>query len=243
MRFSPLVIAVLGTANAERRLGRGLENLPDGEGCFLGGECASGRCEQASRWSLSRVCMPALSIGESCNEDNDCASGACNGGYFSQVCVECESNEDCEGHGESLPGTLPKAFCYTGDAARGPYCSEWKNGHPIGKEGYPVWLGTEDDPPVMMPRHIIDGPAMSLVWHFDLNNQIGGEATSNAFSANATHIKIPLNTKLLAGYSMRNHIFDEHETGILSVKYANNPVSIVTPYAIAWSAEKVRPAM
>ena len=156
--------------------------------------------------------------------------------------MECETHEDCEGRGFSSPGELPKAFCYTGDAERGHYCSEWRNGHPIGSEGYPLlplWLDATDEPPFMMERHVTEGPAMSLVWHFDLSNQIGGAETTDLFSANSTHVKIPLNTKLLAGYSMSNHVQGEHETGILTTKFANNPVSIVTSHPFACGAEKV----
>merc|ERR1719491_304987 len=105
------------------------------------------------------------------------------------------------------------------------------NGHPIDDNGYPVWLGTEDDPPLMIQRNVHnEGPPTSLVWRFELNNQPGGAETANAFAANATHISIPMKTNLLAGYSMSNQMVEEHESGIVSINFVTNPWSIVTPY-------------
>jgi len=62
------------------------------------------------------------------------------------------------------------------------------------------------------------------------NNQPGGAETANAFAANTTHVSIPMNTNLLAGYSMSNQMVEEHQSGIVSINFVTNPWSIVTPY-------------
>lgn len=176
-------------------------------------------------------------IGNSCGSNDDCASGICSGSWswsgWSGICVECDSDDDCEGHGESLPGILPKSFCYES------VCSSWKRGHPINELGYPLRFGNGDEEPNWVKRRVHEGePTSSLVWHFDLNKQLGGNETAMMFEANSTHINVPINTGLLAGYSMHNHAIGEHETGILETIFMPNKFSVVTPYPEACNAEK-----
>merc|ERR1712176_659244 len=70
------------------------------------------------------------------------------------------------------------------------------------------------------------------------NNQIGGAELANKFEANATHVRIPLRELLVAGYSMSNPMVQEHETGVVTMSFAPNPRSIVTPFAQSWTDEK-----
>jgi len=177
-------------------------------------------------------------IGDDCRRNAFCASGVCSSSFvFSGNCVECLSNDDCDGHGQSLPGILPKAFCYEAEGEF-PVCSEWRNGRPIGERGYPMWLGHEDIPPIWLRRQVLEGPPTSLVWRFDLNNQIGGKETSDKFEVNVTHVSIPISESLVAGYSMSNPMVQEHETGIASIWFAPNPQSVVTPYSHSGTGEK-----
>jgi len=177
-------------------------------------------------------------IGDDCYRHNFCASEVCSSSLaFSGSCVECLSDEDCEGQGQSLPGVLPKAFCHEAEGEY-PVCSRWRNGRPIGERGYPVWLGHNDIPPIWLGRQVFEGPPTSLVWRFDLNNQVGGTDTADKFEANATHVRIPLNEPLVAGYSMSNPMVQEHETGIASIYFGANPQSVVTPYPQSLMGEK-----
>jgi len=170
-------------------------------------------------------------LGESCFRNRYCDSGICSG-TITGICAECDGDDDCGA--PHLPGTMTKAFCYKGGDY--PVCSEFKRGEPIPPgDGYPIFLGTDNDPPVWIPRHIIQGPAMTLVWHFDLNNQPEG---FEQLSVSSTHIKIPFSQPMLAGYSMDLPMFDEQETGILSTQFTRNPTSIVTPFASAGAQEK-----
>ena len=164
-------------------------------------------------------------IGDDCYKHDFCASEHCSSNlFFSGLCVECLSNDDCVGHGQSLPGILPNAFCVESKGEL-PACSRWRNGRPIGAKGYPVWLGHEDIPPVWVERKVHEGPPTSLVWRFNLNNQVGGAKTEDKFGANATHVRIPIQESLVAGYSMSNPMLEEHETGIISMYFGPNPQS------------------
>jgi len=77
-----------------------------------------------------------------------------------------------------------------------------------------------------------------LVWRFELDNQVGGLDTAGAFEKNSTHIQIPLDMQLNAGYSMDNPMVGEHETGIVTLPFGKNPVSVVSPLAELGAGDK-----
>lgn len=78
----------------------------------------------------------------------------------------------------------------------------------------------------------------SLVWRFEVDNQVGGSATAGAFERNSTHIHVPLDMQLNAGYSMANPMVGEHESGIVTVFFGKNPISIVSPLAESGAGDK-----
>lgn len=172
-------------------------------------------------------------LGFSCRSNDECSSGHCIKAWHTfwttGVCHECTNDDDCDGRGISRPGELPAAFCYKqkGDLN---ICSPWQRGKPVGEEGYPIHLPGSDPAWVRRFRHegrsnIDYEPAMSQVWRFDLSNQPGGALVE----INVTHVRIPLYTELLAGYSRTYHALnDEHETGIVTALFLHNPYSVVT---------------
>ena len=168
-----------------------------------------------------------LELGDKCRKDSSCKSGACSVSLFrSGSCVECTADDHCKGGGESLAGAMPKASCVE------TQCSVWKRGKPINQEGYPIKKGPNDDDllRVKLKRNIYapeeeSFEAASIVWHFDMNNQMGD--TANKFEANATHVRVPAAVEMLGGYSMNNHVIQEHETGILSAMFLANPYSVI----------------
>mmetsp|Transcript_3737 Transcript_3737/g.4148 ORF Transcript_3737/g.4148 Transcript_3737/m.4148 type:complete len:570 (+) Transcript_3737:2-1711(+) len=178
---------------------------------------------------------------ELCSRDNQCLSGHCLKewhSFWTGVCCECETHDDCEGKGISRPGELPKAFCYQEEGTK-KFCSKWKHGKPIDGNGYPLHLPSKANKgPDWIRRfiHEVDNePAMSQVWHWDLNNQPEG----TTIDVNETHVSIPLYTQTLAGYSRTYHVFgNEHETGIATSTFMSNQYSIISTKAYAGMTEK-----
>jgi hypothetical protein len=74
---------------------------------------------------------------------------------------------------------------------------------------------------------------MDQVWRWDLNNQPDG--TEYIFTE--THVSIPLNSHTIAAYSRTYHNYQEHETGIVTVAFLNNPMSVLTPNPVAGMVE------
>ena len=110
---------------------------------------------------------PTGKLGDECYRNDFCESNMCSSGTISRgVCVECLTHDDCDGHGESLPGTLPEAFCHENA------CSRWKRGRPISEDGYPIWLGHE----VGRPSTLIDACTMHLL-HFSRQSTTNNTST------------------------------------------------------------------
>ena len=140
------------------------------------------------------------------------------------------------------PGTYGTPFCRKEDRT----CSAFKNGHfsqISASSGYPVWAPINDETDlaqVDMPRTVVEGtdPVMEQVWYFDLTDQ-PVENVASRVGSNGTHVWVPLHTQILAGYSRTYHMYEEHETGIITSVFLPNSVSIVTDQPKAGMAEKV----
>ena len=179
-----------------------------------------------------------LGLGETCNFHRNCASGVCHwqeGVAASGICVECTSDDHCEGQGESGPGEHPRAFCFENT------CSQWKRGQPLDERGYPLWFEGTDEA-TWIPRNVLEEgnlgeerhAVMEQVWHWDLKQQPEG----TEIVVDDKFVSIPLNAQTIAAYSRTYHQYEEHETGIVTAVFLNNPISLVTPYAVAGMIEK-----
>lgn len=203
----------------------------------LGGDASAKTRRLSSSRKADEGRDGAAELGADCYSDSACASEICSSRLFfwKGSCVECNTDEDCPGQGESTPGEHPRAFCFKEEENdANARCSEWKQGEPINEKGYPIWYHGAPGAQ-WIPRTTIDeGPVMDQVWHWDLNNQ----PDDTEFILSETHVSIPLNSHTLAAYSRTYHNYQEHETGIVTVAFLNNPMSVLTPNPVAGMVEK-----
>lgn len=188
----------------------------------------------------------------SLSQENSCKNKCCGKRSFfpdQGVCYnECCSNADCAvGLGIPEAGEWGAAFCYEGQCKTSSNEATNENGvrSSIPAEGYPVWLPSETKDnsrkyrKVTVPRvvHEEAKPLFEQVWYFDLNEQ-GEGFNKDDVMVSDTEISIPVWTPLHAAYSKSYHAWKEHETGIVTLVFGDNEMSMVTDYPKASFVEK-----
>ena len=206
-------------------------------------------------------------MGATCLFNSDCKTGHCFGrsvfSPFSKKCVECELDAHCggeideNGDAVSLPAEAPVAFCVIGSSSDDPlpFCSRWKRGQPIPRDGYPVVLGVSSDDEegrsnvVLVPRFVRKSGLPSVVmYHVPLDQQeYGGDG---GIIINATHVTFPLSTHVVAGVARSNEYATTvraaptyptattREVGVANFGFFENPRSILTDRAHVVLGEK-----
>jgi hypothetical protein len=152
-------------------------------------------------------------------------------------CQACCANSDCMSKIEQPPaGEYGKPFCLENECRASPE----GGGFPIPKKGYTVWNPSEtidnshEFQNYEMPRTLYSDvpatPAFEHLWYIDFNEQDPSLFNKNEVYVNETHVMIPKGMPMHAGYSKSYHMYDEHETGVVTLITLENDYSMVADY-------------
>lgn len=199
--------------------------------------------------NLGNLCNPK-SEKDYCGPDKACCPMS--GDYKSLTgaigtCQTCCSDITCVHRIEQPPaGSFGARICVDQDK-----CEEYADGHQsstIPAEGFPVYVPSEtiDNSKTyrkyVIPRKVLNTdspgkPVMESSWYFDFNEQ-DESFNKDSIVSNGTHITIPSNQKMHAGYSKKYLPFSEEESGIVTLIMADNVYSVVADYPMLVFVEK-----
>jgi len=184
-------------------------------------------------------------IGDYClTAFDNCGSNFCCPKFLSGTfgsCQTCCQDSHCMSEIEQPPaGEYGKPFCLDNESGENECRASDEERDSIPKEGYTVWNPSEtidnshEFQKYEMPRTLYSDvpatPAFELLWYIDFNEQDPSLFNKDDVRVNETHVMIPKGKPIHAGYSKSYHMYDEHETGIVTLITLDNVYSMVADY-------------